>query len=104
MSSTVRTAWVSSLLFSLIPTVYAGYAPTVSSTCASPLPTVRPGTILSDQEASYVKNRLSTASRPFQQWLRGISSEFDVTDIPVIGLASSGGGYLALLSDLFDYL
>ena len=70
------------------------YAP-ISAACPS-TPLVRPATSLGSEEASYISSRKSKADVSLSSWLKQRGS-FSTSDYPVIGFASSGGGYRALL-------
>lgn len=72
-----------------------GYAP-VQGKCPS-TSLVRPATSLNSQESSYVSSRKSKANAGLASWLKKQGS-FSTSSLPVVALASSGGGYRALLS------
>ena len=70
------------------------YAP-ISVQCPS-TPLVRPATSLNSQEASYVSSRKTKADSSLASWLKKRGA-FSTSSLPVVGFASSGGGYRALL-------
>lgn len=72
------------------------YAP-VSTSCPDTA-LVRTANSASSSEADYVTERKSNADTALAAWLKDTDSGFDTTDLPIIGLTSSGGGYRALLN------
>jgi lysophospholipase len=77
------------------PRADAGYAPVVAQ-CPQSL--LRPATSLSQQESDYIANRKLVASTALRSWLNGTGATFDTRQLPTVALASSGGGYRAMLS------
>ncbi|KAF1988956.1 lysophospholipase [Aulographum hederae CBS 113979] len=72
------------------------YAPR-KATCPS-TPLVRPATGLSSSETTYVKGRKTKANAGLAAWLKKVNSGFATTKLPTVSLATSGGGYRALLT------
>jgi lysophospholipase len=86
-----------------------GYAPGKVN-CPSNRPTIRPASALSDNETSWLQIRRAKTLGPMQQFLSRMNIPgFDVgdymakhknnmTELPNIGIAISGGGYRAMLT------
>lgn len=72
------------------------YAPSTTSCPASATPLVREATSINSEEAEYVKQRKCKADSALAAWLAK-QGDFNTTNLPVVGLASSGGGLRALL-------
>jgi lysophospholipase len=72
------------------------YAPIPASCPTTPL--VREATGLSTQEKIYFTQRYSKASRALAAWLQMINSTFPTSNLPVVALTTSGGGYRSLLT------
>lgn len=72
------------------------YTPMPAACPSSPL--IRPGTYAAPLEAAWVSNRTSKANAGLAAWLNNINSDFNTSDLPEVGLTSSGGGYRALLN------
>ncbi|KAF2218481.1 lysophospholipase [Elsinoe ampelina] len=53
---------------------------------------------LSTAESTYVAGRTLRANAALAAWLKKVDPAFDTTNLPVVGLTSSGGGYRALLA------
>ncbi|KAG1225015.1 hypothetical protein G6F35_003658 [Rhizopus arrhizus] len=64
---------------------------------------VREGSDLSEQEVSFITKRKRLQKASFAKFIGRDPSEIDERDIPVIGIASSGGGYRAMIG-LTGYL
>lgn len=74
----------------------SAYAP-VSATCPSS-PLVRPAIGISLSESTYVAARHISASTSLATWLQNVDSVFPTTNLPIVGLTISGGGYRSLLT------
>lgn len=74
----------------------APYAP-VSASCPS-TPLVRTANSVGTGEAAYIATRKPKADAALTAWLQKTDSSFATTNLPLIGLSISGGGYRALLS------
>lgn len=74
----------------------SGYAP-VSATCPA-TPLVRAASGISSSESSYITARHSAASSSLAAWLQKANSGFPTTNLPIVGLTTSGGGYRSLLT------
>lgn len=72
------------------------YAP-INVTCPSGS-LVRPATGLSSDESSYIGARKSNAAAALGTWLKKTNSGFSTSNLPIIGLTTSGGGYRSLLT------
>ena len=79
---------------SLLERALSPYAP-ISVQCPSTR-LVRPANSLSSKEASYVSSRKTNADNSHATWLKQ-QGPFSTSSLPVVGFASSGGGYRALL-------
>ncbi|GAA5812698.1 hypothetical protein MFLAVUS_006156 [Mucor flavus] len=64
---------------------------------------VREGTSLSEQEKAFVKKRKQLQKQSFGKLIGESADNIDERDIPVVGLACSGGGYRAMIG-LTGYL
>ncbi|KXT04199.1 hypothetical protein AC578_102 [Pseudocercospora eumusae] len=78
----------------LLPILDNDYAPKPTACPSTPL--VRAANGLSQNEASYFSSRKPKASTALAAWLKQ-QGAFSTSSQPVIGFASSGGGYRALL-------
>ena len=72
------------------------YAPKKVSCPSTPL--VRAASGLSSGESDYVKARKPKADAALAQWLEKTNDAFPTSNLPILGLATSGGGYRALLT------
>lgn len=71
------------------------YAP-ISTTCpAGSL--VRPANALSQSESSWISNRKPKADAALSTWLKKINADFSTSNLPLVGLSVSGGGYRSAL-------
>lgn len=52
---------------------------------------------LSPKEKSYIQQRKVRTSKSLAKWLKSVDSKFPECEMPTIALASSGGGYRAML-------
>jgi lysophospholipase len=76
--------------------ITSSYVPLAAKCPSTPL--VRKAEGLSPREASYIAARKRVASKALGEWLQQINPGFGVSDIPTVALASSGGGYRAMLT------
>jgi lysophospholipase len=58
---------------------------------------VRPANGLSPREKSYITQRKRRADRALVKWLQDVDDKFPARDLPIVAMASSGGGYRAML-------
>ncbi|KAL9550550.1 hypothetical protein MBANPS3_004673 [Mucor bainieri] len=58
---------------------------------------VREGAALSDEEKDFIIKRKLKQKRAFAAFIGEDADNIDVRDIPIVGLASSGGGYRAMI-------
>lgn len=73
----------------------SGYAP-ISTPCpAGSL--VRPADGLSQSESAWVAKRKPKADAALAKWLNSLTADFDTSDLPLVGLTISGGGYRSVL-------
>ena len=79
----------------LVERAVSPYAPITVDCPGSSL--VRPANGISSKEGSYVSARKSKADSSLAAWLKKQGS-FSTSSLPVVGLASSGGGLRALLT------
>ena len=83
-----------SLIHSLtLPSLYAP----VPATCPSS-PLVRAASGLSAPETAYINTRKPMASAALAQWLQKVNSGFSTSNLPTVGLTTSGGGLRSLLT------
>ena len=92
-----------------LPNALNGYAPTAVS-CPSSRPTIRNAASLSNQESQWLQSRRNATINPMIELLNRISipgfdganyvgsNQHNVSALPNIGIAVSGGGYRALLN------
>ncbi|KAE9968313.1 hypothetical protein EG327_011109 [Venturia inaequalis] len=73
------------------------YAPFISS-CPTDVPLTRRADSISGEEASYAKKRKAKASIALKAWLKKIDPKLPTSNLPAIGLSTSGGGYRSLLT------
>lgn len=73
------------------------YAPFISS-CPTDVPLTRRADSISGDEASYAKKRKAKASIALKAWLKKIDPKLPTSNLPAIGLSTSGGGYRSLLT------
>ena len=71
------------------------YAPKRSVCPSTPL--VRPANSISSNEATYIAQRKPKADVALAQWLTKTNSGFGTSQLPTVGLTTSGGGYRSLL-------
>ncbi|CEP10098.1 hypothetical protein [Parasitella parasitica] len=64
---------------------------------------VREGAALSDQEKEFISRRKQKQKRAFAEFIGEDAASIDERDIPIVGIASSGGGYRAMIG-LTGYL
>lgn len=64
---------------------------------------IREGAALSDEEKEFISKRKHRQKEAFARFIGEDPKNIDVRDIPVVGLASSGGGYRAMIG-LTGYL
>jgi lysophospholipase len=86
-----------------------GYVPT-NTTCPATRPSIRKGVTLSDQEVEWLPKRRNATIPHIRKFLKRVNIpafdseaflknvETDLTALPNIGIAISGGGYRAMLS------
>ncbi|TID23493.1 Lysophospholipase 2 [Venturia nashicola] len=72
-----------------------GYVPSSTSCPAGSL--LRPAKGLSQSESEWISKRKPKADAALASWLKGINAEFTTTNLPLVGLAISGGGYRSAL-------
>ena len=83
-------------LVSSAPVLTSGYAP-VPATCPS-TPLVRTATGISSSESAYIASRLPIASAALGKWLQEVNPSFNISNLPVVALTTSGGGLRSLLT------
>jgi lysophospholipase len=76
--------------------ISSSYVPLAVKCPSTPL--VRKAEGLSSREASYIAARKRVASKALGEWLKQTDPGFGVSDMPTVALASSGGGYRAMIS------
>lgn len=81
-------------------TVYAradaGYAPIAAQCPSGSL--VRAASSINQDEVAYVTRRKVEANKALRGWLAKTGLKFDTASLPIIALATSGGGYRSMLS------
>jgi lysophospholipase len=73
----------------------SGYAPRKANCPSTPL--VRPANGLSSEEAAYRTNREVNTQADLKAWLQKTNAAFNTSNLPTVGLTTSGGGYRSLL-------
>jgi|SRR6185312_10613003 len=58
----------------------------------------RLGDSLSSNEIEFIKRRKAHIKKTFAQFIRVDENEIHEDDLPIVGIASSGGGYRAMVS------
>lgn len=58
---------------------------------------IRPADGLSTKEKSYIQQRKLRAGKSLNKWLKSVDDKFADCEMPTIAMASSGGGYRAML-------
>lgn len=96
----IRVSYLAALgIFNVLATAFnfpSGYAPVSASCPATPL--VRAASGISSSEATYISARHAAASTSLAAWLKKTDSAFPTTNLPIVGLTTSGGGYRSLLT------
>ncbi|RDI83646.1 hypothetical protein Vi05172_g6169 [Venturia inaequalis] len=75
--------------------VLSGYAPTSTACPAGSL--LRPADRLSQLESAWVSRRKPKADAALASWLKRINAGFNTSNLPLVGLTISGGGYRSTL-------
>lgn len=75
----------------------SAYAP-FTSTCPTDVPLTRPADSISEDEALYAIKRKAKASVALEAWLKKTDPRLPTSNLPAIGLTTSGGGYRSLLT------
>ena len=86
-------------IFHVLTTAFSlpsGYAPVPASCPSTPL--VRAASGISSSESTYINARHGAASTSLATWLKKTNSGFPTTNLPIVGLTTSGGGYRSLLT------
>ncbi|KAE9987712.1 hypothetical protein EG328_001945 [Venturia inaequalis] len=73
----------------------AGYAPQQEGCPKGQM--VRPADGLSPKEKSYIQQRKLRAQKSLAKWLKSVDNKFPECEMPTLAMASSGGGYRAML-------
>ncbi|TID18698.1 hypothetical protein E2P81_ATG05680 [Venturia nashicola] len=73
------------------------YAPFLSD-CPTDKPLTRPADSISEDEALYTIKRKAKASIALEAWLKKTDPRLPTSNLPSIGLTTSGGGYRSLLT------
>jgi lysophospholipase len=79
-----------------VPRTLTPYAPVPAICPSSPL--VRPATGISSSESSYISQRYTKASTALAAFLKSTNAIFSPSQLPVVALTTSGGGYRSLLT------
>jgi lysophospholipase len=79
-----------------VPRALTPYAP-VPVTCPS-TPLVRQANGISSSESSYISQRYPKASTALTAFLKSTNANFSPSQLPVVALTTSGGGYRSLLT------
>ena len=93
LSSVLLLLFTSSVTALTLPSLYA---PITGSCPGAPL--VRSASGLSSQESAYIGARKPKADAALASWLTKTNAGFSTSNLPVLGLTTSGGGYRSLLT------